>query len=179
MTFLRHALKSLPEELHSEVKARVGMDSCTNADRATSTKLGGYASSSTTGMAVSAVTAAAGQLVGGVLGKRASKSAAAAAAGVSGWSGGLVRELVERCLFSLPRERVFLLENVNEVGSSEGERDLSGGGEDEVRSFVAKAKGCVCVCVPDTCVFCLVLCSTFFVPMFCCQYNDTVVEMAV
>lgn len=144
MTFLRHALKSLPEELHAEVKARVGMDSDTNADRVTSTKFGGYASSSTAGMAVSAVTAAAGQLVGGVLGKRASKAAVA----VTGVLGGLVRELVERCLFSIPHERGFLLENVKRDGSPEEGCDLSGDGEDEVRSFVEKEKRRKGGCVP-------------------------------
>ena len=140
MTFLRHALRSLPEDLCDQVKSRAGADSLHVNTTSTSTAasspsvVGGIGGdgdsfSSTTEIAasaVSAVTAAAGHLVGGVLGRKA-LSAEGGRGGL-----GLVRELVERCLFSPPQERGYPYLSEDE---EEGE-DLIGDSGDEVRTKI-------------------------------------------
>lgn len=132
MNFLTKALKSLPEELQGRVKAEAGADvataaaaapvSSTSASKSTSKMTSTLTStsaaaaaapvvagadgrrSSATATAVSAVTAAAGQLVGSMW--RAGRGKGGVEREVRDEGGrGLVRELVERCLFSLPQER--------------------------------------------------------------------------
>ena len=131
MTFLKKALRTLPDGLRAEVKARAGADvvaAPTTADTeaemekqaaappaaaeaAAGVKDAGGSSTAAT-KAVSAVAAAAGQLVGGMWGggraaRGREEEAVAAVRGGGGGGGGhgLVRELVESCLFSLPHER--------------------------------------------------------------------------
>lgn len=122
MTFLKKALKTLPDGLRAQVKARAGADVISPtpsmaeeaAAAATDGKgVTGVVTSPTTAptKALSAVAAAAGQLVGGMLGAgralrgREEEEEELAGAGSSAGGRGLVRELVERCLFSLPYER--------------------------------------------------------------------------
>lgn len=132
MTFLKKALKTLPDGLRAQVKARAGADVISppttstpeeeaaaeaaaagaGAAAADGRGVAGAGTSSPTTVptkALSAVAAAAGQLVGGMLGAgralRGKGGDALAGAGGAGGGRGLVRELVERCLFSLPHER--------------------------------------------------------------------------
>eukprot|EP00752_Nemacystus_decipiens_P004045 g3704.t1 len=121
MTFLRKALKTLPEGLRAKVKAKAGADVLPASGPTTPTAAaaagalqesadakGTSGSSTAATKAVSAVAAAAGQLVGGMWGAgraaRGSKEEEEELA-EGGGGHGLVRELVERCLFSLPQER--------------------------------------------------------------------------
>lgn len=116
MTFLKKALKTLPDGLRAKVKAKAGADvlhapasmtpTAAAQEAADAKSIGGSSTAAT--KAVSAVAAAAGQLVGGMWG------AGRAAMGgkeeeeelaEGGGGHGLVRELVERCLFSFPQER--------------------------------------------------------------------------
>lgn len=126
MNFLKKALRTLPDGLRAEVKARAGADpipapttatteaeakaaagAAAAAEVAVDVKDVGSSSTAAT-KAVSAVAAAAGQLVGGMWGGRAARGREeeeeVLAAGCGGGGHGLVRELVERCLFSLPHE---------------------------------------------------------------------------
>ncbi|CAM9534532.1 unnamed protein product, partial [Ectocarpus sp. 8 AP-2014] len=131
MTFLKKALKTLPDFRRAEVKATAGADvmpppppaaataaAPTTPSRRTSAtaaaaegEAGVGSPSAAATRAVAAVTTAAGQLVGGMWGAgRATRGGKqeegeGAAAGGGGGGRGLVRELVERCLFSLPHER--------------------------------------------------------------------------
>lgn len=145
MTFLKKALKTLPDGLRAKVKAAAGADPTrpSTAPSAAETKPGETAAApaaagakSVTGAgspsaaasrAVSAVTAAAGHLVGGIWGTGRASTATPGSgeeeeAFATSGGRGLVRELVERCLFSLPHDR----------GSDAVEACGSGGGGGEV-----------------------------------------------
>lgn len=101
MTFLKNALKTLPDDLRGEIKAKVG------ADAVVASTAAARSGSPPAVAAVTAVAAAAGHLVGGIWGGRRRSE--------KGRGRGLVRELVERCLFSLPHERGDGDEETDEV----------------------------------------------------------------
>ena len=124
MTFLKKALKTLPDGLRAKVKAKAGADvlpapasttpttaaaaaaAAATQEAAEAKSIGGSSTAAT--KAVSAVAAAAGQLVGGMWGAgRAARGGKEEEEELAEGGGGhgLVRELVERCLFSLPQER--------------------------------------------------------------------------
>lgn len=130
MTLLKNALKSLPDDRRGEVKAIAGADpDPVIASMADESSISDAAAPSAGG-AVSAVTAAAGKLVGGMWeGRKASggPGVRGANAAVVGGGQGLVRELVERCLFSLLHERGCLEEDDGEGGMVGG----TGRGTDE------------------------------------------------
>ncbi|CAB1113461.1 unnamed protein product [Ectocarpus sp. CCAP 1310/34] len=145
MTFLKKALKTLPDCRRAEVKATAGADVIpppppataaapttssrrTSATAAAQGEAGVGSPSAAATKAVAAVTTAAGQLVGGMWGAgRAARGGkqeerGGTVAGGGGGGRGLVRELVERCLFSLPHER-----GSSTVSSSSGS-GVEGGG---------------------------------------------------
>eukprot|EP00903_Cladosiphon_okamuranus_P019913 g18301.t2 len=138
MTFLKKALKTLPDGLRAKVKAKAGADvfpspatttptaaaaTAATQEAADAKSVGGSSTAAT--KAVSAVAAAAGQLVGGMWGAgraRAGKEGGELAEG--GGGRGLVRELVERCLFSPPQEKG----DVVDVASPSPSTRVGGGG---------------------------------------------------
>lgn len=146
MNFLRNALKSLPTHLKDVVKAKLGADReekptskfTTTPAASVATDLPHSGASSAlatlTTVSVSAVTSAAGHLVGGMWG--AGKASRGKGRGgkvgeKEGRARGLVRELVERCLFSPPHERSSVLFSGNgKDGNSAWKK--SGAGDDEV-----------------------------------------------
>lgn len=141
MTFLKKALKTLPDGLRAKIKATAGADPTParmplagadakpGATSAATPKTppagakGAGSPSAAASRAVSAVTAVAGQLVGGIWGA----GRAAAATGreedeaSAGGGRGLVRELVERCLFSLPHDRGSDVDIVSFGGGGDGD----------------------------------------------------------
>lgn len=119
MNSLKNALRTLPAGLKIEVKAEVGADRVDVTTRASPAL-------SPAATAVSAVTAAAGQLVGGIwggAGRSSGRGISSRKGGREAWADGgrgergLVRELVEHCLFSLPREKGAMIPETNEDGS--------------------------------------------------------------
>lgn len=154
MTFLKKALKTLPDGLRAKVKAKAGADvlpapgsttptaaaqAALEAAAADARSVGGSSRAAT--KAVSAVAAAAGQLVGGMWGAgRASRGGKEEeeALAEGGGGHGLVRELVERCLFSLPQERGDVVVPTAGGGGGVLSKGTAGDGDvDEVRGDVA------------------------------------------
>lgn len=143
MTFLKKALKTLPDDLRAKVKAKAGADvllapasmtptaaaaTAATQEAADAKSVGGSSTAAT--KAVSAVAAAAGQLVGGMWGAgRARGGKEGDELAVGGGGRGLVRELVERCLFSLPQEKGDVVDLVSPSPSAGGGGGvLTGGG---------------------------------------------------
>lgn len=163
MTFLKKALKTLPDGLRARVKARAGADvispptstaeeEAAGTATATDAAAAAAAAASAEGKgvasvgaspttvptkALSAVAAAAGQLVGGMLGAgralRGKGGDTLAGAGGVGGGRGLVRELVERCLFSLPHERGNVAASSSGGGDGDAlcERETGDDGDDD------------------------------------------------
>lgn len=158
MTFLKKALKTLPNGLRAKVKAKAGADVLPAPAPATPTEAAAAAaaaqeaaaldaksvggSSTAATKAVSAVAAAAGQLVGGMWGvgraARGYKEEGDELALEGGGGHGLVRELVERCLFSLPQERGDVVAPSAGCGGVEpSEGGTEDGYRDEVRGHLS------------------------------------------
>lgn len=177
MTFLKKALKTLPNGLRAQVKARAGADVISSPTTSTAAAaavaadgkgVAGVGTPHTTAStkALSAVAVVAGQLVGGMWGagralRGRDREEVAGAAGGPGTARaaeaaggrGLVRELVERCLFSLPHERGNA--GGGEGGTlCEGEKIDDGDDDDGVRSFVVCPHPFFFICSARLAVLC-------------------------
>lgn len=172
MTFLKKALKTLPDGLRAKVKAKAGAEvlpapvsttptapaasaSAGTAQEAAAADAKSVSGSSTAATkAVSAVAAAAGQLVGGMWGAgraaRGGKEEEDVFAMEVGGGHGLVRELVERCLFSLPQERGDVVapsaSDTGDVLSIGGAGETGEGHDDGVRGGLASPYLCLFRC---------------------------------
>lgn len=141
MEFLKNALSSLPLDVQDEVKAATGADIdpivtpiTSVAEAASGSAVTAKADSTTTSPVSARVTAAAGHLlVGGMWGGKGGVGEVEGSGQRRGGRG-LVRELVERGLFSLPHERGHAFDDAEESGGvvGEGVGDGTGDHGDEV-----------------------------------------------
>lgn len=138
MELLKNALSSLPLDVQDEVKAATGADidpvvtpntSVAEAASGSAVTTTTSADSTTASLVSARVTAAAGHLVGGMWGGKGCVGEVEGSGQRRGGRG-LVRELVERGLFSLPHERGHAFEDTEGSGGGVGDGVGDGTGDD-------------------------------------------------